>query len=147
MTLRGGVDFDKQKNQLNKAPVDIMVATPGRLIDFVEQKEVWLDQIEFLVIDEADRTVFRAGLVLSAAGSLLLLVLLAVYGAQVATYQPAKAAATAAYWVSGEPPDLPLFVLPHATAQPTTVPLGVNCFPTMRWSLYQSVCKSYCVLL
>ena len=32
-----------------------MVATPGRLIDFVEQKEVWLDQIEFLVIDEADR--------------------------------------------------------------------------------------------
>ena len=66
------------------------------------------------VIDEADRTVFRAGLVLSAAGSLLLLVLLAVYGAQVATYQPAKAAATAAYWVSGEPPDLPLFVLPHA---------------------------------
>ena len=31
------------------------MATPGRLIDFVEQKEVWLDQIEFLVIDEADR--------------------------------------------------------------------------------------------
>jgi len=55
VTLLGGVDFDKQKNQLNKAPVDIMVATPGRLIDFVEQKEVWLDQIEFLVIDEADR--------------------------------------------------------------------------------------------
>ena len=55
VTLLGGVDFDKQKAQLNKAPVDIMVATPGRLIDFVEQKEVWLDQIEFLVIDEADR--------------------------------------------------------------------------------------------
>ena len=35
--------------------VDIIVATPGRLIDFVEQKEVWLDKIEFLVIDEADR--------------------------------------------------------------------------------------------
>ncbi|MFW1753571.1 ATP-dependent RNA helicase RhlB [Acinetobacter wanghuae] len=55
VTLLGGVDFDKQKKQLDKAPVDIMVATPGRLIDFVEQKEVWLDQIEFLVIDEADR--------------------------------------------------------------------------------------------
>lgn len=55
VTLLGGVDFDKQKNQLNKAPVDILVATPGRLIDFIEQKEVWLDQIEFLVIDEADR--------------------------------------------------------------------------------------------
>ncbi|MCU4520931.1 ATP-dependent RNA helicase RhlB [Acinetobacter schindleri] len=55
VTLLGGVDFDKQKAQLDKAPVDIMVATPGRLIDFVEQKEVWLDQIELLVIDEADR--------------------------------------------------------------------------------------------
>jgi len=32
-----------------------VVTLPGRLIDFVEQKEVWLDQIEFLVIDEADR--------------------------------------------------------------------------------------------
>ncbi|WP_411691674.1 ATP-dependent RNA helicase RhlB [Acinetobacter gandensis] len=55
ITLLGGVDFDKQKNLLNRNFVDIMVATPGRLIDFVEQKEVWLDQIEFLVIDEADR--------------------------------------------------------------------------------------------
>ena len=55
VTLLGGVDFDKQKAQLNKNFVDIIVATPGRLIDFVEQKEVWLDQIEFLVIDEADR--------------------------------------------------------------------------------------------
>lgn len=55
VTLVGGVDFDKQKKQLNQNFVDIMVATPGRLIDFTEQKEVWLDQIEFLVIDEADR--------------------------------------------------------------------------------------------
>ncbi|WP_273776847.1 MULTISPECIES: ATP-dependent RNA helicase RhlB [unclassified Acinetobacter] len=55
VTLLGGVDFDKQKKQLDQNFVDIMVATPGRLIDFVEQKEVWLDQIEFLVIDEADR--------------------------------------------------------------------------------------------
>ena len=55
VTLLGGVDFDKQKTQLNKQFVDIIMATPGRLIDFVEQKEVWLDQIEFLVIDEADR--------------------------------------------------------------------------------------------
>ncbi|MGU3166108.1 ATP-dependent RNA helicase RhlB [Acinetobacter baumannii] len=55
VTLLGGVDFDKQKKQLDANFVDIMVAAPGRLIDFVEQKEVWLDQIEFLVIDEADR--------------------------------------------------------------------------------------------
>ena len=55
VTLLGGVDFDVQKKRLDENFVDIMVATPGRLIDFVEQKEVWLDQIEFLVIDEADR--------------------------------------------------------------------------------------------
>ncbi|MBF7687572.1 ATP-dependent RNA helicase RhlB [Acinetobacter rathckeae] len=55
LTLVGGVDFDKQKKQLDQKHVDIIVATPGRLIDFSEQKEIWLDQIEFLVIDEADR--------------------------------------------------------------------------------------------
>ncbi len=55
VTLLGGVDYDKQRKQLDKRFVDIMVATPGRLIDFLEQKEVWLDRLEFLVIDEADR--------------------------------------------------------------------------------------------
>ena len=55
LSLVGGVDFDKQKKQLDQGFVDIIVATPGRLIDFTEQKEIWLDQIEFLVIDEADR--------------------------------------------------------------------------------------------
>ena len=55
LTLLGGIDFDKQKKQLDAGFVDILVATPGRLIDFTEQKEVWLDQVEFLVIDEADR--------------------------------------------------------------------------------------------
>lgn len=55
VTLLGGVDFDQQKKQLARQFVDIVVATPGRLIDFVEQKEIWLDQLEFLVIDEADR--------------------------------------------------------------------------------------------
>lgn len=55
VTLVGGVDFDKQNKQLDENFVDILVATPGRLIDFTEQKEIWLDQIEFLVIDEADR--------------------------------------------------------------------------------------------
>ena len=55
VTLVGGVDFDKHKKQLDQGFVDIIVATPGRVIDFTEQKEIWLDQIEFLVIDEADR--------------------------------------------------------------------------------------------
>ncbi len=55
VTLLGGVDYDKQRKALDKRFVDILVATPGRLIDFLEQKEVWLDRLEFLVIDEADR--------------------------------------------------------------------------------------------
>ncbi len=55
VTLLGGVDYDKQRALMDQGFVDIMVATPGRLIDFIEQQEVWLDRIEFLVIDEADR--------------------------------------------------------------------------------------------
>lgn len=51
----GGMDLDKQKKQLETATVDILVATPGRLIDFINRKSVFLDQVETLVIDEADR--------------------------------------------------------------------------------------------
>ncbi len=54
VTVVGGVDYDKQKDQLNGI-VDILVATPGRLLDFLQQKAVFLDQVEMLVIDEADR--------------------------------------------------------------------------------------------
>lgn len=55
VTLLGGVDYDQQRKELDRRFVDILVATPGRLIDFLDQKEVWLDRLEFLVIDEADR--------------------------------------------------------------------------------------------
>ncbi len=55
VTLVGGVDYDKQRKQLNSAFLDILVATPGRLMDFVEQREIAFDMIDFLVIDEADR--------------------------------------------------------------------------------------------
>ncbi|EAR08271.1 ATP-dependent RNA helicase RhlB [Reinekea blandensis] len=51
----GGMDFDKQKQQLHEQRTDILVATPGRLIDFMNRKAVFLDQIEMLIIDEADR--------------------------------------------------------------------------------------------
>jgi ATP-dependent RNA helicase RhlB len=51
----GGMDFEKQQKQLTESRVDILVATPGRLIDFMNRKAVFLDQIELLVIDEADR--------------------------------------------------------------------------------------------
>lgn len=64
------------------------------------------------VIDEADRCVFKTGLTLSVVGSVALFVVMAVYGVQVAAHQPAKAAATAAYWVSGSSPDLTLFAAP-----------------------------------
>jgi len=50
----GGVDYDKQRQAL-KDGVDIIVATPGRLIDYFRQKVFSLHRIEALVIDEADR--------------------------------------------------------------------------------------------
>ncbi|WP_084332681.1 ATP-dependent RNA helicase RhlB [Marinobacterium jannaschii] len=55
VSLVGGMDYDKQRRQLKDKPVDILVATPGRLIDFVNNKEVDLYQVEVLVLDEADR--------------------------------------------------------------------------------------------
>ena len=50
----GGVKINPQINRLKKG-VDILVATPGRLIDLYNQKAVRFDQLEILVLDEADR--------------------------------------------------------------------------------------------
>jgi ATP-dependent RNA helicase RhlE len=50
----GGVDMKPQKAAL-MAGVEILVATPGRLLDHVEQKTVNLSQVQILVLDEADR--------------------------------------------------------------------------------------------
>ena len=50
----GGVDMKPQKAAL-MAGVEILVATPGRLLDHVEQKTVNLGQVQILVLDEADR--------------------------------------------------------------------------------------------
>jgi ATP-dependent RNA helicase RhlE len=50
----GGVGYGLQRENLRKG-VDIIVATPGRLLDLVEQGECKLDHIQFLVLDEADR--------------------------------------------------------------------------------------------
>lgn len=52
--LIGGESMQKQINQLKRKP-HIIIATPGRLIDHVEQKLVSLDAIKVLVLDEADR--------------------------------------------------------------------------------------------
>lgn len=54
-TLVGGMDYGKQQRQVEDNLVDILVATPGRLLDFCSNKHVHLDQVEFMVIDEADR--------------------------------------------------------------------------------------------
>ena len=50
----GGVSINPQKQKLIKG-VDILVATPGRLLDHVGQRSVNLSQIDILVLDEADR--------------------------------------------------------------------------------------------
>ena len=53
--LVGGIDYQKQKNLLRDGSVDILVATPGRLLDFCGQRLADLSRVEVLVIDEADR--------------------------------------------------------------------------------------------
>ena len=59
LTLRstsvyGGVNIDPQIADLRNG-VEVLVATPGRLLDHLNQKSVNLSQVEFLVLDEADR--------------------------------------------------------------------------------------------
>jgi len=54
VTLYGGVPYPKQYRQLSK-PFDVLIATPGRLIDHMEQKKVNLKNIEMFILDEADR--------------------------------------------------------------------------------------------
>ncbi len=50
----GGVGMNPQINALQKG-VDILVATPGRLLDLIDQGHIDLSQVEILVLDEADR--------------------------------------------------------------------------------------------
>lgn len=50
----GGVNQFSQVQQIRQG-IDILIATPGRLLDLVSQKIVWLDKVEILVLDEADR--------------------------------------------------------------------------------------------
>jgi ATP-dependent RNA helicase RhlE len=52
--IYGGVGYGKQREDLAHG-MDILVATPGRLLDFMEQGEIRLDHIETLVLDEVDR--------------------------------------------------------------------------------------------
>ena len=54
-TLVGGMDYAKQLQKVQKNHCDILVGTPGRLMDFANNRDIHLDQVEVLVIDEADR--------------------------------------------------------------------------------------------
>ena len=54
-TLIGGMDYQKQLNHLQREVIDLVVATPGRLIDFMGRRDVYLDRVEILVLDEGDR--------------------------------------------------------------------------------------------
>ncbi len=54
LVVYGGVDIRTQTPHL-KTGVEVLVATPGRLLDHIEQKTVQLNQVQILVLDEADR--------------------------------------------------------------------------------------------
>lgn len=53
--LVGGVDPERQLRALGRNHCDILIGTPGRLLDFLRSKDIFLDCLEILVIDEADR--------------------------------------------------------------------------------------------
>ncbi len=55
MAVYGGTGYARQQQDLLDGPVDVIVATPGRLLDFIGKKIITLSRVEVVVIDEADR--------------------------------------------------------------------------------------------
>lgn len=55
LAVYGGMDLQEQRSVLRNKYVDIVVATPGRLLDFRQRQDVDFSKVEILVIDEADR--------------------------------------------------------------------------------------------
>jgi len=55
LAVFGGMDYVRQQRQLAEGPVDLLAATPGRLLDFQRQRVIDLSRVDTLVIDEADR--------------------------------------------------------------------------------------------
>ena len=53
-TVLGGMPYPKQRRLLEQS-LDVLVATPGRLIDFIDQGRVDFSRLELLILDEADR--------------------------------------------------------------------------------------------
>ncbi|NVK12030.1 MAG: DEAD/DEAH box helicase [Gammaproteobacteria bacterium] len=54
MAMYGGTDIDEQKRRLING-VDVLVATPGRLLDMAHQRALHFDELKVVVLDEADR--------------------------------------------------------------------------------------------
>lgn len=55
LAVYGGMDLQAQRQVLRNKHVDVLVATPGRLLDFRQRQDVDFSRVEMLVIDEADR--------------------------------------------------------------------------------------------
>ena len=55
LAVYGGTGFEQQERDLRRGPVDLVAATPGRLLDFQRRRIIDLRGVEVLVIDEADR--------------------------------------------------------------------------------------------
>ena len=55
LAVYGGMDYDRQRKEVLSAPIDLLVATPGRLLDFTKSRVINLANVDTLVIDEADR--------------------------------------------------------------------------------------------
>jgi ATP-dependent RNA helicase RhlE len=54
LLVHGGTEYEEQILTLREG-VDILIATPGRMLDLIERKALKLDQVEVFVVDEADR--------------------------------------------------------------------------------------------
>jgi ATP-dependent RNA helicase RhlB len=55
LAVYGGMDMQEQRSILRDKHVDVVVATPGRLLDFRQRQDIDFSKVELLVIDEADR--------------------------------------------------------------------------------------------
>jgi ATP-dependent RNA helicase RhlB len=55
VAVLGGIEYKEQRDLLAGERIDIVMATPGRLLDFKMQGNIHLDKVEILIIDEADR--------------------------------------------------------------------------------------------
>ena len=54
ITITGGISYSLQ-NRMFKKPIDILVATPGRLLDLFKQRKIKFSDLDTMILDEADR--------------------------------------------------------------------------------------------